>query len=100
MVLDPVLSSTFIINNYLGTKNASKVCKYPPNHQRKQQTNLLAFKQICSVQAQMSGTKTTTLKNTSLETEILQNILGFGADDLLLRAVAGRANADKQDDLK
>lgn len=48
----------------------------------------------------MSGTKTTTLKTTPLETEILKNVLEFGADDLLLSAVAKRGNVDKQDDVK
>lgn len=100
-VLHPVLSSTFIIKNYLGKKEKpNKVCKYPPNHERKKQINLLASKQLCSIQTQMSGTKTTTSENTPLETEILKNILAFGADDLLLSAVARRANVDKQDDLK
>lgn len=35
----------------------------------------------------MSGTNTATLKNTPLEIEILKNLWGFGADDLLLSAV-------------
>lgn len=48
----------------------------------------------------MSGTKSMSLKNTPLETEIPKNILGFGADDLLLSVVARRADVDKQDDLK
>lgn len=48
----------------------------------------------------MSGTETTTLQNIPLETETLKNALRFGADDLLPGAVAGRANVDKQDDLK
>lgn len=48
----------------------------------------------------MSGTKTTTLKNTPLDTKILKNLLGFGAHDLLLSPVARRTDVDKQDNLK
>lgn len=81
-------------------KNLIKFVNIPQIVREKNQINLLAFKQLRSFQAQMSGTKTTTSKNTPLETEILKNILAFGADVLLLSAVARRANADKQDDLK